>query len=123
MLSVRPEELEDLVVPEAEEPPISLVNVIEEAEKSLRHMFSKRTPNSSANDIEECLGVLRHIYRGNQVKSITQTKPAFINLCHIMGVIDRQGNPYSPSTNDTKSQMYEALQKHQAVRLDMHFEF
>src|ERR1700761_3234052 len=56
--------------------------------------FQSDAPNISANEVEDCIGVLRHIYRGNKVKSINQTKPAFINLCYIMQVKDRQGVPY-----------------------------
>lgn len=104
------------MVPEAEEPPVSIVNVLEEAENRLRETFQSDAPNISANEVEDCIGVLRHIYRGNQVTSINQTKPAFINLCHIMQVKDRQGVPYLLSTKDTRLQMYDALHAHQAVR-------
>ncbi|KAJ7192991.1 hypothetical protein GGX14DRAFT_577655 [Mycena pura] len=112
-----PEEVENLVVPEAEKPPVSIVNDLEEAENRLRETFQSDAPNISANEVEDCIGVLRHIYHGNKVKSITQTKPAFINLCHIMQVKDRQGVPYLLSTEDTRQQMYDALHAHQAMTL------
>jgi hypothetical protein len=114
------------MVPELEEPPVSLANILLEAENGLRKRFEAQEPNCSANVIEDCLAVLRHIYRGNKLGSITQRKDAMLKLCHILQVKDGQDEPYLSTTKDTKvtkQQMYDALQIHQPVRLDMsHFD-
>jgi hypothetical protein len=111
MLHMNQSDLENLRVPEVEEPVLFTV-VFEQAEIWLRERSKTQEPNISEDRVSDCVGLLRQIYR-RKFASIRPTRDVFVNLCSILKI--------TISDQSTRETMYTAIKEVPAVCLMLHF--
>ena len=88
--------------------------VFEEVEKRLREGSRTQEPNLSEERIENCVDLLRHIYRLNKFSSVKKaTRDIFVDLCSILKI--------KTEDKSTKETMYNAIKEDPAVCLVLRF--
>ena len=82
MRSLHQPDLEELQVPEVEEP-VLFTSVFQEAEQRLHEKSRTKEPNFSDERIRDCVELLRQIYR-RKFASMKVSKNVYVNLCSIL---------------------------------------